>query len=242
MAYGFELFNNTGYKVGGSDYANLVFYQKTRITTTAYSFSGLSGSFPQLVIGSAPVPFVGTLRVYRSISGHRCMEQNGRIFSDTIGAVFDCYSFGPVFDNGSNVGIQVFDALGQLTFNAESPYLKLVGVFTDPTPVQVPIAQNGVTNGLPYTVQTPYVEGNKQYAYMLGNSHFYYFRKIQGGTTQVIDQVMARIAQLRPDGVFDTIFSNQWIWENPKADEVFINEIANKTAPMRLMVVDVTGL
>lgn len=244
MPNGYELFNNQGYKMGGSDYVNMVFRGKTRITTTAYSFSGLPSDQPQLVIGSAPVPSGGTFRAYRSVSGHKCMEQGGRIFSDTIGAVFDCYSFGPIVDRGSREGMQIFNEQQVLTFDLESPYLKLVGVFTDPTPVVVPNYQNeGANAGPPYSVGTPYVEGAKQYATLLGNSHFYYYRTITGNEARIItDHIRGRIARIAPNGVFETAYMDMWIWRNPTATEQFINEIANKTAPMRMLVVDVTGL
>lgn len=244
MAYGFELFNEAGYQIGGSDFANLVFYQKTRLVTTAYSFSGLPSDQPHLVIGSAVIPYdSSTMRVFRSVSGHRCTEQGGRIYSDTIGAVFDCYSFGPVIDDGTRIGMQVFDEQGQLTFNAERPYLKLVGVFTDPTPVVVPSREEGGDLSTPYTVQTPYAENGKEYATLLGNAHFYYYRAVSGSEARPIrDTVMVRIARLTADGIFDTVFSYLWMWTDPIAQDIFLNDIANKTAPMRMMVVDVTGL
>lgn len=125
MTVGFEVFNDQGYKIAGSDLPNLCFYGKGRIDVPA---------------GGAPIPQVpgGVMNFYRS--QYPLAEINGRIYlSNAVSGTqvsinglpgwVEYWSFGPVSppDVPTNHGLEIYSPEGVLTFNTARPFLKLLG-------------------------------------------------------------------------------------------------------------------
>lgn len=116
---GFEVYNNAGYKIAGSDFANLVFYGKVTFTAT----------YPA---SAAPTMEGAVLRFYAVQDGTPLVEQGGRLWVGIDSAVVTCYFFGPVKPAAAHEGLEIYRADGALMFNTARPFLKLAGVIVDP--------------------------------------------------------------------------------------------------------------
>jgi len=233
---GFEVFNSAGYKIAGSDYPNLVFYGKGTLVTQNFNINGPGFNFA-MYQGSAGVPDDGsTLRFYRSLGGHRMVEQGKRIFSDIVGASFEYYSFGPVLPDAGKSGLEVFSDKGVLKFSTVKPFLKLLGVFVDPHPTIV-----GMDPPSAYQYQTEFVEGARKLAFQFSNAHYHYrlVRVLNRNSNNSYNSVA--IACLSATGVFTCKFMSKYNWSHPWAKSR-VWEIPNATAPQRMLVADVTGL
>lgn len=234
---GFEVFNDAGFKIAGSDFPNLVFYGKHELVTTNWNING-PGFGGEDFIGSAPIPADGAvIRFYRPLSGHHLVEQDGRIFSEAAGARFECYSFGPVVADPSIRGLELYSSSGVLTFNTSRPFLKLAGVFIDPTQVSVP----DIPAPYPYTVSTPFSEGGRKLAFQFSNAHYFYRLVRPSGRPYNVSYNTVRVAQIGSDGVFHCRYINKYQWTHGFAHSR-VREIPNKEAPQRVLVADVTGL
>lgn len=124
MTVGFEVFNDQGYKIAGSDLPNLCFYGKGRIDVPA---------------GGAPIPQVpgGVMNFYRSTLPMAVI--GGRIFlsgangntADSQGQAgqVEYWSFGPVSPPATSgrYGLEIYSPEGVLTFNTARPFLQLLG-------------------------------------------------------------------------------------------------------------------
>lgn len=234
---GFEVFNDQGFKIAGSDFPNLVLYSKVTLTTTKWNVAGPGFDLPSH-IGSAVIPNDGaTLRFYRSINSGYLVEQGGRIFSGQAGDMFECYSFGPVVADPAPGGVEIYAPDGRLTFSTSRPFLRLAGVFVDPTPTFVP----DLPGIYPYSVQTAFAEGERQFAYQFSNAHYHYRLVRPSGRSYNASYNSVRVAQLTPGGLFMCMYVNKYLWTHSWAP-ARVREVPNKSAPQRLLIADVTGL
>lgn len=129
---GFEAFNEQGFKIIGSDYANLVFYGRTDVQVVGGQSQRSSTGQIHYWDAYAYAPNDGaTLRFYRA--QFPVVEQGGLIRAPTgnIGGVVECYAFGPPLPAQANSGLEVYHPDGRLMFNTARPFLKLAGVHAD---------------------------------------------------------------------------------------------------------------
>lgn len=233
---GFEVFNNKGFKIAGSDYPSLVFYGKNTLVTQNFNINGPGFNFVSY-IGSAETPQDGsTVRFYRSPAGHHLIEQGGRIFSDVIGASFECYSFGPAVPVPGKTGLEVYNENGDLKYSTGRPFLKLAGVFVDP---YVSIATEDLPP--PYQYQTGYAEGTRKLAFQFSNAHYYYRLVRASGRNYSASYNSVRIACLSTDGSFKCKYMTKYQWTHPWA-VARVWQIPNRGAPQRMLIADVTDL
>lgn len=239
MAGGFEVFGLNGFKMGGTDFANLVLYGKTVLTTGAFSVLG-PGFDGSQYIGAVAVPKDGSvLRFYRPVSGDsHFLEQDGKLFSVNPGSQFECYSFGPAVVSGGNEGIEFYRESDQaLTFSATKPFLKLAGVFVDPT-------QHGVPEdpaAYPYSVSTVFREGGRKFAYQFSNAHYHYRLVRPAGRSYNVSYNSVRMAFMTSAGQFHSRYVSRYMWTHPWA-HARVWEVPNRSAPQRMLIADVTGL
>lgn len=234
---GFEVFNESGFKIGGTDFVNLVLYGKTILITQQFNVLG-PGFGGEQFIGGVAVPNNGSvIRFYRSLNNDHFLEQNGMLFSENVGSRFECYSFGPAVVSGGNDGLEFFREVdGVCTFSATQPFLKLIGVFIDPTNVDVP--SNG--GRYPYTVATPFAEGSRRFACQFSNAHYFYQLVRPVGQSFNSSYNYVRMARLS-DGVFSCCYVNKYMWTHGWSHSR-VREVPNRSAPQRMLIADVTGL
>ncbi|MCF5233097.1 MULTISPECIES: hypothetical protein [unclassified Pseudomonas] len=232
---GFEVFNQAGFKIAGSDYPNLVLYGKTTLVTQNFNVNGPGFNFVSYV-GSAVVPDdKSTLRFYRSPAGHKLVEQGGRIFSDVVGASFECYSFGPALPDSASSGLEIRDQAGGVKFSTGQPFLKLVGVYVDTHPA---VATEDLPP--PYQYQTAYVEGARKLAFQFSNAHYYY-RLVRTNTGKSASYNSVRIASVTSSGLYQCKFMTKYQWTQSWPNSR-VWQIPNRGAPQRMLIADVTGL
>jgi len=239
MTAGLEVYSSLGFKIADSNDPSLVFYAKNTVVTTNYNVLG-PGFGGTLNIGRAIKPAVvgATVTVYRTTNGEPLMEQGGFIYTPSSGATVVCYAYGPAVQE-ADFGLEVFDESGNLTFSTSRPFFNVVGVFVDPTVTVVPSEMN--ESGRQYSVNTPYLQPTgKTYAYLFSNAHYWYRIIRPFGLPQASYNYM-RVASMSTTGVYTTKFIPRLFWNHNDLN-TRLTEIPNKEAPMRMLIVDVTGL
>ncbi|WP_417480470.1 hypothetical protein [Maricaulis maris] len=236
---GFEIYNDAGYKIAGNDYPNLVLYGKGQLTTTDFNING-PGFDGRSYIGSAVVPDDGgTVRFYRSISGHHMVEQGGRIFSESRGALFEYYSFGPVVADESSGGFELYREDGQLMFCTSRPFLRLAGVYVDTRKPDNPEVMN--QSGYAFTAKTAFAQGTRKFAFQFSNAHLQYRLYRFADRPYSVSYEYVRAAALMADGTFKCRYLNRYNWTH-SIERRRVWEVANGDAPQRMLIADVTGL
>lgn len=231
MTIGFEIYNDSGFQIAGSDFANLCFYGKGVISVPTTG-------------AAIPMAPGGTFNFYRS--SHPIVILAGRIYTvasgvyigiETAGTV-EYWSFGPVSPAAVNVGIEIYNAYGGLTFNTARSFLKVKGrvdVYTDSSQPQ------GRT-----VVYTPFntdsgLRGDM--AYTIGNARVYWTstQLAQGSSFFTDTRRYLRAMRLRNDGICEFV-SLQTGFRRFSGRTGNFNYSPNGAAPMTMMVADVSGL
>lgn len=225
---GFEAFNQNGFKIAGSDYPNLVFYGKGKLTLSAYNMYG-NGFDGAGYIGYAALPTDGaTLRFYRSPVP--VVERQGALWGQTPGHEVEYFAFGPVRASGS-MGLDVFGPDEKLKFSTSSPFLQLAGVFID---------GSGPSRSS-YGLQTGFSAPGRIYAATLGNGHCLFHLVRPAGRPYNVSYEFQRMACLDANGVYSSALVGTLFWTHPwepRRIEVY----PNGGSPQRLLVADVTDL
>lgn len=240
MTAGIEVYSELGYKVADSNDPSLVYYGKSTVVTGNYNVlgSGFSGS---LNIGAVAVPAMpGKILTFYKTNGEPFVEQGGVIFTPSAGVVIECFHYGAAVQGGLNYGLEVFDPNGMLTFSTASPYLKVVGVFVDTVPASVPSSMPTAT-WLQYSLGTSFAEpSGKKYAYQFSNAHYYY-QIVRPLGRPSASYNYCRVASINSAGTYYTRYVPKLYWTHGDQN-TRLREVPNKEAPMRMLVIDVTGL
>lgn len=238
MTVGFEVFNDAGVKIIGSDFANLCFYGKGRVNCPS---SGMA----------VPMAPGGVFNFYRSqyplteIGGRLRMaslgEWNGDWWWNGGGGVagwIEYWSFGPPTAAEAPGGLEVYGLDGELKFNTARPFLKVLG--------RVEVAGDSYQYAgntriyKPVTVATPYT-GSKAFA--LGNTRVYWTSvQLTNGSSWWTDASrFVRGMHLAADGRFvsSTLQTGQQRYSWGQGN---FNHSPNGSAPMTLLIADVAGL
>ncbi|AZC16677.1 hypothetical protein [Pseudomonas sp. CMR5c] len=225
---GFEVFNQDGFKIAGSDYPNLVFYQKGTLYLSQYNMLG-NGFGGVQYIGVAALPDDGaTLRFYRSPVP--IVENRGAIWGSSHGHTVEYFSFGPA-RSLSTQGLEVIDDNKDIRFSTSSPCLALAGVFIDGTG----------PNQSSYAIQTEFNKAGRKYAATLANGHCFYQLVRPLGRPYNASYEYQRMACLSQNGVYSSAMVGTLFWTHPWA-KGRIEKYPNGGLPQRMLVADVTDL
>lgn len=237
MNTGFEVFNERGFKIIGSDYANLVYYGKLMLTVQA---GAMISGIPWDAYATLP-PNDSTLRFYRA--SFPCVEQAGLVRAPKgfIGAQIECYMFGPVKPAATSYGLELYTPDGALTFNTARPFLRLLGVHVDPRNAMLDFQ---VGNGS-YPPQDTGLRGQKL-AWTVGNARYFYRRTQFTGNSKYPNGFTDEFEAILAVSVADSgEYRNMAIQYGPTrrtSGWVGYGSHVPPTGPIRILVADVAGL
>ena len=232
---GFEVFNNAGYKIVGSDYANLCFYGK--------------GSVQSLQNGGVPLPNVPGAVMYFFRSPRPMVVWNGAIHVqnfDLYAGVYltpypvEYWAFGPPTIAGGTSGFELYGDDGKLKFSTSRPFLKLLSLQSVQQDAMHWIGRQAFYDD--FSVQLP-VSGD--IAFAPGNQRVYWTSRQginpQSGNTTTDVRRFLRMSTLSRSGVaaFSTI---QTQFNQFSGLQGNFNYSPNGGAPMTFLVADVSGL
>ncbi|MFJ3153755.1 hypothetical protein ACIPIX_06385 [Pseudomonas protegens] len=235
MNVGFESFNQKGFKIIGTDYANLVHYGTKTLTVFGGQYLVTAAGQRIYWDAYAAIPDDGSvIRFYRA--DFPVVEQGGVVRAPTgnIGGSIICYSFGPVVKSNAGEGVEVYGSTGDLTFNTAKPFLKLVGVYADGRASLL-----GFKYGFSYPAQATGLKAPKV-AWSVGNARYIYLQQqFSNGSTDSFEYILG--CRVDDAGVYSnyamqygaTIRRSGW---NGTYDHV------PPTGAIRILVADVSGL
>ncbi|MGY2237446.1 hypothetical protein ACW9ID_20725 [Pseudomonas gingeri] len=239
MNAGFEGFNENGFKIFGSDYANLVHYGTTTLTVGGGQYNVIANTVVYWD-AYAVIPNDGSfVRFYRA--DFPVVEQGGVVRAPTtnIGGTIVCYSFGPALSSsaGSNEGLEVYDSAGNLTFNTTRPFLKLVGVGLDPSASLL-----GFKYGYSYPARAMGLMAPKV-AWSVGNPRYIYLQQqfIRGSSrfTDAFEYILG--CRVDDNGVYSN-YAMQYGPTRRMSGWVGTTDHVPATGAIRVLVADVSGL
>ncbi|WQN26148.1 hypothetical protein ULE26_12870 [Stutzerimonas stutzeri] len=234
---GFEFFTDDGYKIAGSDFANLCLYGKGTIHCPT---------------GGVAVPMApgGTVNFYRSqyplleIAGKLRMASPGQwngswwYGGGPIAGWVEYWSFGPPTLAAAPDGLEMYEESGALKFSSARPFLRVLG--------RVEVAgdsyqsADGTRIYKPLSAATGFSGVN---AFALGSTRAYWTSAqiTDGGSWWTDTWRHVRGMHLAADGSFfsSTIQTGQQRFAGGTGN---FNRSPNGAAPMTLLVADVSGL
>lgn len=236
MNVAIELLSEGGFKLAGTDFANLVLYEKYTLPVQGGEYLILAGGSIAYWDAYAIVPEDGSvIRFYRA--DFHVVEQGGkaRVAEEHIGKTIECYSFGPVIPADIRKGLELFTPDGIQTLNTARRFLRLKGVHADPRNYMLDF-QVG-SSSYP-SMDTGF--GSGRYAWSTGNSRYFYRRtQFSSGFTDEYEAVLAvRVNDLG-------IYSNQALQfgatKRTNGWGGYGNHVP-QTGPISILVANVSGL
>ena len=224
-----EAYSEAGYKIFGTDFANLCFYGKGRV---AADYNGVP----------APMAPGGTFNFYRS-SGPM-YERAGFIHVSSAPGKgwIEYWSFGPVSPAPFTGGLEVYGPDGELKFNTARPLLKMLGrvdIWEDKYWVAT---KQGMRSYLAFDIQT---EHRGDIAFAIGNTRVYVtsqqFVNPQRGTWFTDQYRSVRRMHLDQAGLWRSDVANTSVHRFSGGQGNY-NYSPNGAAALTMLVADVSGL
>lgn len=235
MNAGIDVFSDSGFKVAGSDYANLVLYGKYTLTVQGGEYIIFSTGEKYYWDAYAVVPVDGSVvRFFRA--NFEVVEQGGlaRVPRDRVGQQITCYTFGPVIPSATSFGLEVWDENGKQTFNTARKFLKLKGFFYDPSNYMLDFQ---VGNARYPSVNTGLGAGT--HAWSTGNSRYFYRQtQFAEGFTDQFESVLG--VRVNDSGIYSNL-AMQFGGTNRVNGFVGYGNHVPQTGPITVLVADVAG-
>lgn len=235
MSIGIEAFNEKGFKIFGTDYANLVHYGKTVLTVVGGSYIIIAKTVVYWDAYAAVPNDGSTVRFYRA--AFPVVEQGGLVRAPVanIGQTIECYSFGPVQPLAkSKQGIELYSANETVTFNSALPFLKLVGMHQDPRAGLL-----GISNAYSYPEQYTGLTAPKV-AWSVGSPRYICRKQMfSNGRTDTFEYILA--CRVEDNGRY-TNYATQYGPTSPQSGWLGNSDHVPPTGNIRILVADVSGL
>ncbi|WP_148046843.1 hypothetical protein [Pseudomonas poae] len=235
MSVGIEAFNEKGFKIFGTDYANLVHYGTTTLTVVGGTYSIIANTVVYWDAYAAVPNDGSTVRFYRA--NFPVVEQGGLVRAPipNIGQKIECYSFGPVKPSSkSSQGIEVYAPDGTVTFNSGLPFLKLVGMHQDSRASLL-----GISGPYSYAEQYTDLTATKV-AWSVGSPRYICRQQMfSNGRTDTFEYILA--CRMEDNGRY-TNYATQYGPTYSKSGWVGNANHVPPTGNIRILVADVSGL
>jgi hypothetical protein len=240
MTVGFEVFNNDGYKIAGSDLANLCFYGKGRINVPAggAAVPMAPGGIFNFYKSSAPMVVRGGAIQLVSMNA-----PNGSLADYSVAGWVEYWSFGPVSpsSDGATLGFEIYNDNGMMTFSTARPFLKLIGNI-DVHKDNYSWYSKRLITYLPFSQQIP---EKGDFAFAIGNTRVYWtstqFINPQKGYLFTDTWRGVRGMHIDANGNFSSsvLLTAMRRFDGSQGN---FNYSPNGSAPITMLIADVSGL
>lgn len=242
MTVGFEAFNGDGFKIAGSDFANLCFYGKG---TLQIATTGQTGLIDKPYVPGATVYFYRSPRPLGYLNGKLQVD----VFDDYSGYYYPGYvveywGFGPPQPlSGVRDGIEIYNEAGGLTFNNARPFLKPLGLVQVARDVYRTLGRNNQRYYDDFTEQTSYANANL--AFMPLDTRIYWtagqFINPQSGATFTDVRRYLRLMTINTNGLasFSCVQTNYIRYGGLTGN---FNYCPNANVPIGMLIATMEGL